>query len=145
MTYKNTARVVYSLLAIIIVGFITVLYWEFQPAEVVKLNRPITVTPPILQAGGYATISVDLCKLQDIKGSTRVSYISVSREIFQPMGQEQLAKGCHIQQIPIIIPKDTPNDTYQLRFRTTYQINPIRTVVEEYTTDRFTITGFETK
>lgn len=140
MTYKNTARAIYLLLAVIVAGGALLAFWEFQPSEVFKVSSQISVKPPQTMAGGIVQLSLDYCKLQGVEGQIRTSYVSSSKEVFQPLSSEKGDVGCHDNvSLPVIIPKDLSPDTYYIKFRVTYQINPLKSVTEEFRTEEFQI------
>jgi hypothetical protein len=86
-------------------------------------------------------MTVNLCKNTDAVGKVRTSFVSQSREIFLPVSDEKLPKGClNNQEVPVLIPKDLPPDTYKVTFRVTYDLNPVKkSVVNEFESRSFVV------
>lgn len=115
-------------------------YWAYQPSDVFKTSGPLFVVPATNMAGGLAKITVSYCKSTSVPGIARTSYVSSSNEVFQPTTIERSPKGCADNvEIPVVIPKDLVPDTYFIRFKITYRVNPIKTVVEEVDTEKFNV------
>lgn len=90
--------------------------------------------------GGVVFLNVNVCKNSDIVGQNRMSFISPSREVFLPIAEEGLPKGCLDREIPIVIPKDLPPDTYRVKFRVTYNLNPLKQgIVDEFESKEFIV------
>lgn len=91
-------------------------------------------------ASGVVILNINVCKNSDVVGQTRVSFVSSSREIFLPMSEEKLPKGCLDQEIPILIPKEMPADTYKIKFRVTYDLNPLKkNITDEFESKEFIV------
>lgn len=120
------------------------LYWSFADENVLQVNNspfPVRTIRQHPTAAGVVILTVDLCKRADLKGTTRTSFVSDSREVFLPMSEEKLPKGCiKNQEVPVLIPKDIAPGTYKIKFRTTYDINPIkRNIANEFETRTFVV------
>jgi hypothetical protein len=108
------------------------LKWVYQSPVVVKINNSPFPTRLITQGGDSAIVlTADYCKLQAVDGMTRTSFVSKSREIFLPASPERGPKICQKIDIPILIPRGLPADTYVIRFQSTYNLNPIQSNVLE--------------
>jgi hypothetical protein len=103
------------------------------------MNHTITVEPPATKDGGIEYLTVNYCKKINISGSVRTSFVSTTTEVFQPIGAEQLPKGCQTIKVPVIIPLDLPAAKYYIHFRATYKLNPLRSVTEDFTTNTFQV------
>lgn len=107
------------------------LSWSFASEKVLEIKNepfPIRTIRKNASVNGVVILSIDYCKNRDIEGEVRVSFVSDEREIFLPIAREQIPKGCKVQEVPIVIPKDLQPDTYRLKFRTHYDINPLKSV-----------------
>ena len=133
---KVAVKFIYFALLIITAVVGVFIYWAVQPTDILNIKNSPFPTRTIREhptAGGVIILTVDFCKNVDIDGKLRVSYVSDSREIFLPIGDERGHTGCAQVELPVIIPKDIPADTYKIKFRATYDINPLKQdVIEEF-------------
>lgn len=111
---------------------------SFQSSKVLKVNNSPFPTRAIHSDGGSQHVivfKIDYCKQQDIHGKIRTSYVSATREVFLPLSDETMPKGCAVKEIPVLVPKDIVPDTYTVKFKVTYDLNPIKEdVVVEFET-----------
>ena len=131
-------------LVVIAIGIGVFLKWSLEatPPLVVKNSPfPTRSVPPAPSANDVVILDIDYCKNTEKQADVRTSYVSETREIFMPITREQYDKGCFRQDIPIIIPKDLPADTYRLKFVATYNLNPLKQNVQvTFESQEFTIT-----
>lgn len=118
--------------------------WSFASEDVLKVNNspfPVRTIRQHAETGGVVILTVDLCKNTAVEGMTRTSFVSETREIFLPVAPEKLPKGClKNQEVPILVPKDLPADTYKIKFRATYDLNPLKKgIVSEFESKSFQI------
>lgn len=131
---KFTNKLAIVALLIIAVGVGIFLKWEYANETVLKVNNNPFPTRVISEGSDAAIVlSIDVCKQQTTTGTLRISYVSKSREIFLPVTPERSPKGCNKQDFPILVPKDLPADTYQIKFHAVYNLNPVKNnVVEDF-------------
>jgi len=114
----------------------TLLFWGAQSTTILDIHNAPFPTRTIREhptAGGVIILDTDYCKTRNLDGDLRVSFVSASREIFLPITKERGAVGCHKSEIPVLIPKDIPADTYKIKFRVTYDVNPLkRNITQEF-------------
>jgi hypothetical protein len=130
-TMRAMTWVVVGMLIAIAFGLFIILRWSFQDIDVLEIhNNPFPariVNDTTGQTGGIVFLRADYCKNANITGDLRMSYVSSSREVFLPPTKEQLPKGCDSREVPVVIPKELPKDTYRIKFRATYDVNPLKT------------------
>lgn len=132
----------YLVLALSFVSVLMVLLWIAQPGEVLTIRKPISVVPPVATSETPVVLSFDYCKNMNASGTIRISFISQTAEIFQPQNQDTQMKGCHQDtRVPILLPPASlvPPGRYRIKFHTVYNINPLKTVTKDFTTEEFTI------
>lgn len=133
---KIATKIAAIALVIIAISIGTILYWASASNEVLKINKQPFPTRTIREhptAGGVVFLTVDYCKNVDVTGSLRISFVSQSREVFLPVTAERGPKGCDEVEIPILIPKDIEPDTYRVKLRVSYDVNPIKQgIVQEF-------------
>lgn len=134
------------LITIIAVGILgLVLFWVYQPSNVLEVkNSPFPVR--IVNDGDnkIVVMHINYCKNISKQGKVRVSYVSKSEEVFLPVADENGPKQCQETDIPIILPKDLKPDVYKIKFRATYDINPIKKdVVNEFESQSFDSTSLK--
>lgn len=104
-------------------------YWAATSNEPITLNQaplPVRTIREHPTAGGVVFLRTDYCKTTNATGKLRISFISETQEIFLPMAQEISKKGCHNRELAILIPNDIRADTYRVKMRITYQLNPLK-------------------
>jgi hypothetical protein len=150
-TEENTPRritkgVTYLVIGLTILMLITmaqVLFWSYQPTNVLDIHNapfPVRTIREHPTANGVVILKVDYCKNIDVEGRLRLSFVSQTREIFMPASRERGPVQCAEVEVPVLIPKDIPPDTYKVKFRVTYDINPLkRQVLQEFESKPVTI------
>lgn len=117
-------------LVIAAIGIGIILRWSFASENILEVNNspfPARVIPdPTGKTGGIIFLNADFCKNDDVVGEIRISYVSKSREVFLPISKEQSPAGCDKREVPAIIPLDLVKDEYRIKFRVTYDINPLK-------------------
>lgn len=131
---------------LVLAGAIGVLlYWSFESEKVLEIHNspfPVRTIRKHPTAGGVIILKVDYCKVKDVDGELRVSYVSESREIFLPLSKERGPVTCADTEVPILIPNDLPPDTYKIKFRAIYNINPLkRNVISEFESRKVEVDG----
>lgn len=112
-------------------------YWAYQSKDVLKVNNEPF---PVRKTGEVIVLNVDYCKNLKVKGDLRMSFLSATSESFLPIAKEDGPKGCRQVDFPILLPKDLPPDTYRVKFRVVYEINPIKKgVVSEFQSQEFSV------
>lgn len=145
---KRISRVMYVAMGIIAIAVIVFAYWSLQPRQVLEVRNnpfPVRTIREHPTADGVVILKVDVCKHQDVVGRTRTSFVSPSREVFLPVAEEKLPVGClkdakgNPAEVPVLIPHDLPGGEYKVKFSVRYQINPIKSVTEEFETKSFIV------
>lgn len=136
--------VVAGALIIAAIGLFIILRWSFASDKILEVhNSPFparVVSDPSGNTGGIVFLKADYCKNTPLVGELRISYVSASREVFLPLAKEQLPKGCESQEVPIVIPKDLPVDKWKIKFRASYDINPLKKGVSTtFESQQFTV------
>lgn len=134
--------IVVALLAIA-VSLGILLNWSFANENVLVVNNspfPTRIIQNSDGTNGVVVLDTDYCKNNEAKGTLRVSYVSSTREVFLPIAPEVLPKGCFQREFSFVIPKEIIPDTYKIKFRAVYDINPLkRGVVVEFESQEFEI------
>jgi hypothetical protein len=143
-TTKVINKFVVLALVLIAIGLGVILKWSFANANVLEIkNSPFparVIADDSGETGGIVFLHAEYCKNSDIEGELRLSYVSKNREVFLPVQPERLAEGCASRDVPVVIPKDLPRDTYKINFRATYDINPLKQgVVVDFESQEFTV------
>jgi hypothetical protein len=143
---KNAKRinmVIAASLVVIAIGVGVFLSWGFQSTDVLSVNKLPIPTRTIRDhptAGGVVILNIDYCKKMDVEGNLRISYVSSTREVFLPLTKERAPKGCQKTEVPVLIPKDLPPDTYEIKLRATYDVNPLKkNITDEFKSSSFVV------
>lgn len=133
---KVLNKFIFAGLAVALVALGIFFYWATasdKPLDIKNSPLPVRTIRDHPTAGGVVIMLVDFCKNVDVKGELRISFLSEAREIFQPTTVENGPKGCRKTEFPILIPPNIPPDEYIVKFRVTYDLNPIKKgVVQEF-------------
>lgn len=128
-TSKNINKIISFALIVIAIGIGIMIYWGVQSDKVITLNKDPFPTRTIREhptAGGVVFLTTDYCKSTSAVGELRTSFVSETREVFLPLSREATKKGCHNNELVILIPKDIEPDTYKIKLRLSYDINPLK-------------------
>lgn len=135
---KHLIGFMYSILAVIVVTSSVLLYWLYQPYQVLSPNPVIKVTS--VEDAHLVILSATYCKNLNAKGTVRISFVGSTIEELTPMATEAQPKQCYDkQQIPIIVPQDLPVGKYYIKFSANYKINPLRTFTTIYQSESFEV------
>lgn len=144
----NTTRrinlIIIGALIVIALGLGVILSWGLAGEDVLELRKdPIPsriIKDESSNSNGIVFLDLDYCKKIAVEGSLRTSFVSQTRETFLPLAQERSSKGCSNTELPVLIPKDLPPDTYKIRVRATYNINPLKQgIIEEFQSQPFKV------
>jgi len=133
---KLVNKAIVAALVVSMLALFVILRWavaDETPLEIKNSPFPTRTIREHPTAGGVIIMTADYCKHTNATGRLRVSFVSSSREIFQPVVDERGPKGCNKTEFPVLIPKDIPPDTYKVKFRATYDLNPLkRNITQEF-------------
>lgn len=136
-------RIIYTALILIALSVGVFLKWSFETENVLQINNepfPVRTIREHPEANGVVILKVDVCKNVDVEGDLRISFVSREREQFLPISKERSPKGCNVTEVPIIIPETLSPGIYKVRFRTVYNINPIKTnIANEFVSREFEV------
>ncbi len=122
------------------------LIWSFARTDVLVINNnPFParlVKDGTGKTGGIVFLETDYCKNVDVVGKLRMSYVSETTEDLLPVTDEKLPVGCNKTNVPVVIPVKLIPGTYKIKFRVSYDVNPIRqSIVNEFESQPFTLDG----
>lgn len=131
----------YALAALATVMAGTLVYWSATPVHVLVVsNNPVPVRPTELTPGSAVIMTYTYCKNTDTKGTVRTSLVSATSETFLPLAPDITGKQCHVKlDVPAVIPMETAAGSYHFHFRATYRINPLKTEIDEWNSQNFTV------
>lgn len=119
------------------------LSWAWESENVLQVNNepfPVRTIRNHPEPGGVVFLNIDLCKNTDTEGILRTSFVSNTREVFLPLQNEEMDHGCFIREIPVSIPANIEPDTYRVRFRVEYALNPLKQkVIDEFQSREFIV------
>lgn len=126
-----------------IVGAIAIIiiltYWFVAPYEVLTFQEGNNVlVEKTIKSGGYLRVKENYCKNMALPAL--VSRKFIDGVVYQvPVYTENRPTGCDEVTEYVYIPKALPTGTYQATIIYTYQVNPIRKMNYELTTDFFDV------
>lgn len=140
MKLKIAKAIIYTTLAVLVIGASTLVYWTFEADDVLTVkNQPVPVRPKEINPEATVILSPNVCKNLPVPGIIRRTLVSKSSKILLPDYYNNFPVGCNNRDLAVIIPGQTPDDVYHLEFDVTYVINPLKTVVEHWYTQDFTV------
>lgn len=134
--------VAYVALVLTMLAVGVLLYWAFQPSDVLEIKNspfPVRTIREHPTADGVIILNIDYCKKIDVEGKVRISFVSQSREVFLPIADDRQSPTCKVVEFPVLIPHELPKDKYRIKFRTEYRVNPLKTEVEEFESRSFEV------
>ena len=113
--------------------------WFFYPYKTVVVNQqPYTVNEKIIKQGDNLNYVVDACNETDV--IPKVSKQFVDGLVYSvPEGATILRKECNKTLVTMRIPKNLPPGEYYLKVFVEFEVNPIRNILKEYETEKFTV------
>ncbi len=142
-TSRAINKLVVAAMVLVFAALIVLFHWAIVDENVLVVKNspfPVRTIREHPTANGVVLLNVDLCKNTDAKGSVRTSFVSETREVFLPLAEENIPKGCFNRELPVLIPKDLAPDTYKIKFRVTYDLNPLKKgIVDEFESKEFTV------
>lgn len=126
---KNINRAITLALIAIGLGIAVLFYWGIQNDKVITLNEEPFPTRTIRDhptAGGVVFLTTNMCKSNSVVGEMRLSFVSKTTEVFLPLDKEDKKKGCYNEELAVLIPNDIVPDTYRVKMRVAYDINPLK-------------------
>lgn len=120
-------------------GVGVLLFWAFANENVLEVkNSPFPTRVIANTTDRYIVLDTEYCKNSGIQGKLRMSFVSDTQEVFLPVVDEKLPKGCSENSIPIAIPKSLQAGNYIVKFRATYNINPLKqNITTEFESRKF--------
>lgn len=140
-TAKAVNGLMYFALGVISVGIAFVLYWTFTGNDVLTINNePVPVKPKVAKSEEVVNIEVNFCKHSNAPGIVTRKLVSKQTELLAPTTEDKLGPICVPNAIvPIPIPPQTPVGTYKVVYEIEYRPNPLKTVVETFSSEEFQV------
>lgn len=138
---KVEFRIMYSILILIFSILLLVAYWLLMPVKVLEIKKlPVPASQPEdIQSGRLVKFTFDYCKYYDTHGVVERTLISERAIVMLPTYPEFTPKGCDVIEAPVILPYTIATQTFHIHYKVTYQVNPVKEVVEEFDTENFKI------
>lgn len=124
------------------ISIVILLYWLYSvPAQVISVSKsPIPVTTPTAQPGGYVILRYGYCKHVKSTGRVVIGLVGQTSQLNLPTGYESSKRGCYNDlQVPLPVPPLATPGKYHFHFRATYQVNPLKSVTQDYDTQSFMV------
>lgn len=134
---------VYAALGLTTTFVFIILYWLYSPPkEALTVSPyPITVLSKKVKADSYVILQTTRCK--HVKSAGRITSTLVGEKVQIPLPaiNDTSGRDCTPPdtKVPYPIPPLTTPGTYFLRFRVTYKVNPLTTIMQELDTEPFEV------
>lgn len=131
--YFSTILLFFTFGILLMVGYI--FYLLFGPYEVPKVGKITPVDP--IEAGKLSKYEAENCVTtnQEAEISRVLVSIDKSPEVVIGVGSN-LLRQFHCSNV-ILIPQETPTGDYRLVITANYKVNPLRTVLQTYESEKF--------
>ena len=118
---------------------ITFVFWSLYPYNPLKINvQPLPVINKEVKRGDSLVYNLDYCKSTD--SSVLISRSFIDGVIFSiPDVTAKNLKGCRSNLISLQVPESIPVGDYYLKVTYKYKVNPIRTMLLEAVSEKFTV------
>ena len=133
------AKIAYFTFAFLVVLIGIMTYWAILPVDVLKINKlPVPVTvPENIKSGRILMLKFDYCKYTGSKGLVERTLVSDRNVITLPSYEDTSPAGCNKADVPTVLPYTIIEQEYNIHYKITYQVNPLREVVEEFDSEKF--------
>jgi hypothetical protein len=138
MKYKSTHIIALVSMIIIFIIFAIFMYWWVYPFKTSTQIQPYVVVNKEVKQGELLFYVMDYCKYTKVVPTVERQFIDgIIYNV--PSSNAQIKYGCGKITNSIKVPSTLPAGIYYVHATVTYQINPIRTIVEEYKTEKFEV------
>jgi len=122
----------------IVLMFLTLMFWWLFPYKTSTQTQPYIIISKEVKQGELLYYQMDYCKYTDIAPTVQRQF--VDGIIYAvPASSAQLKRGCGTLTNSIKIPQSLPVGEYYIHTTVIYKMNPIRTIANEYVTEKFTV------
>jgi len=132
----------YSSLLIMAVCVYTVMYWKFHDYRILEpLEGNYQLDQTVYKQGDNFDIRLRVCKTREIPENIYGRF--VDGLIYSvPENTSNFEEGCYDTIISSVdIPENLPVGMYHYEESIEYRVNPIRTIIYEFTTEEFEVIG----
>lgn len=137
---KRAARLLYFALGIISIVLTLFLYWLISGNDALQIKGKVAAEPLVVETQKTITLKVSYCRTSWDEGRVIRRFVNETSEVLAPTVAGQLPRGCNSDfPIAIPIPDSVTPGKYHINYRITYQTNPLKTVVEEFDSEEFTV------
>lgn len=138
--WKIVVLLLYAGLSAATIMAAVLLYWTLVTPRVLTVNNgPVPVRPTTQAADQLVFLNVNYCKNVKVTGTVRRTLVSKTVRIVLPIQTDNGPTGCTQVDVPLLIPKQIAPDTYTVHIEVTYQVNPLKQVIETIDSQPFTI------
>ena len=136
---NNKLGIIMSLTIMLSFFFMMVLflYWLIWPVDVLEVERPLVILNEPA-AGCNIILQFDFNKKMDIIGDATIKLVN---DYIITLSEKTVSQqiGVNHKKLIYTIPPNTPPGKYYMDFAVTYKVNPIRQVVERFSSEQFEI------
>lgn len=141
---KLLTSIVYAALGIIGLGIAITLYWLVSGNDALEVKQPVPVQPLVVESQEKVVLYIDYCKYTGDEGRIIRRFVSSNAEVFAPTIAGQFKKGCYENEpVEIPIPDSVQPGIWRVNYRITYKTNPLKEVIEDFTSEAFEVTPRE--
>lgn len=146
--FKNTS--LHLFLVAIVGSLMLFLFWLYSPPkEAVSVSpNPIPVINvfkdnpvcALIKSDRCVVLKFTRCKNTKAVGRVTTTLVGANVQIPLPTGSDAGERKCSSDlQYPVPVPAIAPAGKYHFHFRATYQVNPFRSIIQEYDTQDFEV------
>jgi len=123
-----------------VIFLIVVGYWMLYPYKVITFNDSVfPMSTKVAKAGQIVSYKVDYCKTTDLSSSVTREFVNALIYV-TPTTINHRPKGCHVFTMGVVVHKELPPGEYYLHMTYRYKVNPIKEIIVEHNTEKFTVT-----
>lgn len=142
MKMKTKHNIIHTLVlvafAIIVFIWFIFMFWWIYPYKTSTQIQPYKVLNKEVKQGELLYYEMEYCKYTDTVPTVQRQFIDgIIYSI--PTDSAQLKEGCGKLVNSIKIPNSLPVGAYYIHATVVYKMNPIRTITNEYVTEKFTV------
>lgn len=141
MKTKRQLTHILALVGFVLIVFIWAIFmvWWIYPYKTATINQqPYIISESKIKQGDNLNYVIDACNYTDIVPTVTKQFVD-GIVYSVPEGAIRLPMGCNKTIVSVKVPKNLPTGEYYLKVYVSYKINPIRTIISDYQTERFSV------
>lgn len=137
--HKITHTIVLMAFAMIVCIWAIFMFWWIYPYKTVNINyQPYLINNKEIKQGGQLNYIINACNYTEIVPTVTKQFVD-GIVYSVPDSVVSLPMGCNKTIVSVKVPKSLPIGEYKLKIFVSYKMNPIRNIISNYETEKFSV------